>query len=233
MNRFGLKESRTWVNESWEGSTSGKSHGSLHINSCENSGRPETWLRPEWVSRERTERDFGGRIEKHFGGRINWIFLTGQEEKHAIYLTWVSLLDWTSVNDAIKWVTWRRKKQSWKRFGEFGLKKGAEWDVGVKNQARPPCDTTKNFPWVIPIKCINGMVCKLPLNKAELPWWFSDKESTCQCRRPRFDPWMKISWRRKWQPIPVFLPGEFNGQRTLAGYSPGDWTWLNDWAQSC
>ena len=26
--------------------------------------------------------------------------------------------------------------------------------------------------------------------------------------------------RRKWQPTPVFLPGESHGQRTLAGYSP-------------
>jgi len=27
-------------------------------------------------------------------------------------------------------------------------------------------------------------------------------------------------WRRAWQPIPVFLLGEFHGQRSLAGYSP-------------
>ena len=27
-----------------------------------------------------------------------------------------------------------------------------------------------------------------------------------------------ISW--KWQPTPVFLPGEFHGQRSLAGYRP-------------
>ena len=27
-------------------------------------------------------------------------------------------------------------------------------------------------------------------------------------------------WRRQWQPTPVFLPGEFCGQRSLAGYSP-------------
>ena len=27
-------------------------------------------------------------------------------------------------------------------------------------------------------------------------------------------------WRRKWQPTPVFVPGEFHGQRSLAGYSP-------------
>ena len=26
--------------------------------------------------------------------------------------------------------------------------------------------------------------------------------------------------RRKWQSMPVFLPGEFHGQRSLAGYSP-------------
>ena len=25
---------------------------------------------------------------------------------------------------------------------------------------------------------------------------------------------------RKWQPTPVFLPGEFHGKRSLAGYSP-------------
>ena len=30
----------------------------------------------------------------------------------------------------------------------------------------------------------------------------------------------KMLWRRKWQPTPVFLPGEFHGQRSLAGYSP-------------
>ena len=29
-----------------------------------------------------------------------------------------------------------------------------------------------------------------------------------------------LIWRRKWQPTPVFLPGEFHGQRSLEGYSP-------------
>ena len=30
----------------------------------------------------------------------------------------------------------------------------------------------------------------------------------------------KIPWRRKWQPTPVFLPGESHRQRSPAGYSP-------------
>ena len=29
----------------------------------------------------------------------------------------------------------------------------------------------------------------------------------------------RFLWRRKWQPIPVFLPGESHGQRRVAGYS--------------
>ena len=42
-----------------------------------------------------------------------------------------------------------------------------------------------------------------------------------QCRRQEFEPWVwKIPWSRKWQPTPVFLPGESHGQRSLAGYSP-------------
>ena len=36
-----------------------------------------------------------------------------------------------------------------------------------------------------------------------------------------FNPWVgKMPWRRKWQSIPVFLPGKSHGQRSLEGYSP-------------
>ena len=42
-----------------------------------------------------------------------------------------------------------------------------------------------------------------------------------QCRRPGFDPWVrKMPWRRKWQPTPVFLPGESHGQKSLMDCSP-------------
>ena len=41
------------------------------------------------------------------------------------------------------------------------------------------------------------------------------KVSACQCRRPRFNPWVrKIPWRREW----LFTPGESHGSRTLVGY---------------
>ena len=57
-----------------------------------------------------------------------------------------------------------------------------------------------------------------------LPRWHSGKQSTCRCRIQKslgFDPWVrKIPWRRKWQPTPVFLPGESHAQRNLADYSP-------------
>ena len=54
-----------------------------------------------------------------------------------------------------------------------------------------------------------------------LPRQLRGEESACECRRCRFDPWVrKIPRRRKWQPTPVFLPGKFLEQRSLAGYSP-------------
>ena len=60
-------------------------------------------------------------------------------------------------------------------------------------------------------------------HKRGLPRWHSGEESACQCRRCKrhgFNPWVgKIPLRRKWQPTPIFLPGEFHGQRSLAGYS--------------
>ena len=42
----------------------------------------------------------------------------------------------------------------------------------------------------------------------------------CLPARPGFYPWVrKIPWRRKWQPTPVFLPGEPHGWRRLVVYS--------------
>ena len=44
--------------------------------------------------------------------------------------------------------------------------------------------------------------------------------SACH-KRCRLDSWVgRISCRRKWQPIPVVLPGKSHGQRSLVGYSP-------------
>ena len=53
-----------------------------------------------------------------------------------------------------------------------------------------------------------------------LLWWLSSKEPTCQCKGHGFG---KILWRRAWQPRPVFLSGEFHGQRSPVDYSPWDY----------
>ena len=51
-----------------------------------------------------------------------------------------------------------------------------------------------------------------------LAWWLREERICLQCRRPRFDPWVrKIPWRKEWLHTPVFLSGEFHGQRSLAG----------------
>ena len=61
-------------------------------------------------------------------------------------------------------------------------------------------------------------------NRKGFPGGSVGKESTCnagdclQHSRPGLDPWIrKIPWRRKWQPITVFLPGKSHGQRRLTG----------------
>ena len=49
------------------------------------------------------------------------------------------------------------------------------------------------------------------------------KKISLQCRRPRFDPWVRnIPWRREWQPTLVFLRKEFHWQRSLTGCSLSD-----------
>ena len=69
-----------------------------------------------------------------------------------------------------------------------------------------------------PFGCLNN-VDSGPIRVVRIHF-YDGKESVCQCRRHRFNPWIrKIFWRRKWQPTPVFLPGKSHGQRSLVGYS--------------
>ena len=74
--------------------------------------------------------------------------------------------------------------------------------------------------------------CYFPRNPDLNPMPFGGKKKKkkkkkpiyqCQCKRykrRKCNPWVrKILWGRKWQPTPVFLPGESHGQRSLMGYS--------------
>ena len=76
------------------------------------------------------------------------------------------------------------------------------------------------------IRWINLLTGFIAANFVQLPaiLGISDqdsKESTYNAGSLRFHPWVgKIPQRRKWEPNPVFLPGESYGQRSLAGYSP-------------
>ena len=78
--------------------------------------------------------------------------------------------------------------------------------------------------WHSPQYCLTRLGCchqMLPKYCWSFPDGASGKEPACQCRRCRFNPWVRrIPWRRKWQPIPVFLPGKSQGRWRLVGHSP-------------
>ena len=83
------------------------------------------------------------------------------------------------------------------------------WSVRVK----------LHFSAVLLVMLLPCVVFVLELEATRLQW-LSRLKIYLQCRRPGFNPWLrKIPWRREWLPTPVFLPGEFHGQRSLVGYS--------------
>ena len=78
------------------------------------------------------------------------------------------------------------------------------------------------------------MVCILHLSKGASLVAQTVKNLSAMDSRPGFGPWIgKIPWRREWLPIPGFLPGEFHGQGSLAGYCPWGHEESDDCAQSC
>ena len=63
--------------------------------------------------------------------------------------------------------------------------------------------------------------------------WLSRWRISLKCRKPRFIPWVrKIPRRRQLLPTPVFLPGDFHGQKNLAGYSSWGGKVRHDWTHS-
>ena len=74
----------------------------------------------------------------------------------------------------------------------------------------------------LPICCVDYLLSAARMEG--FPGGASGKEPMCQCRRHKihgFYPWVgKIPWRRAWQPIPVFLPWESHGRKSLPGYGP-------------
>ena len=83
--------------------------------------------------------------------------------------------------------------------------------------------------------CLVPRLCLIlvrPCGLYGLPWWLRPSRICLQLGRHGFGPRVgKIPWRRKWQPTPVFLPGQSPGQRSLPGHSPrggkGSTEWLS------
>ena len=72
-----------------------------------------------------------------------------------------------------------------------------------------------------------------------LPWWLSGKESTCQCRRCEFNPWVgKIPWRREMAPHSSSLAWEIpwteepGGLQSMGLQKSQKWLRLRFWNKS-
>ena len=109
---------------------------------------------------------------------------------------------------------------------------GADFSVALKTDVeifhchfivRSPSLLTFDYRscWASPLCFLTlDFLCVCPLLILDSPAG-SDSRVCLQCSRPGFNPWVgKISWRRKWQPTPVFLHGKSHGRKSLVGYSP-------------
>ena len=104
------------------------------------------------------------------------------------------------------------------------------WWLIVDFLALRPLFTGVSLPltvWLSEESCWYGcLACKSAFSEVSY-WWTEQVKTWFQSPfvSTATDQWIFLNlWgplgRRKWQPTPEFLPGEFHGQRSLAGYSP-------------
>ena len=74
----------------------------------------------------------------------------------------------------------------------------------------------RNFHWLNPWHCLpTHDIASQPMTSS-----FKIHDIVFQSMTSPKKHSLFLTWRRKWQPTPVFLPGESHGQRSLGGYSP-------------
>ena len=82
------------------------------------------------------------------------------------------------------------------------------------------------------VSCIDRWVFSQTWGKVLFTWTWASLVAQMVKNPPAMkETWVwsqeKIPWRREWLPTPVFLPGEFHEQMSLAGYSSWDWKELD------
>ena len=86
----------------------------------------------------------------------------------------------------------------------------------------------KDFKWGGAVTQISKYLCN---DNEGFPGGSDSKESACHAEDLGSTPGLgRPLWRRERQPTPVFLPGEFHGQRSKVGYGPqGCEEWDRTW----
>ena len=113
----------------------------------------------------------------------------------------------------------RRVKFNQVDFIIFLPKESSDWKsllfsiwIASRNYINPITHYQRSLKYLVMVLSFSSFVCyefEQSSVSLGLPRWLSDKRILLQCRKHGFDPWVrKTSWRRKWLPIPMFLPGK-------------------------
>ena len=93
----------------------------------------------------------------------------------------------------------------------------------------PPCSMSLSS---LALGSLQALISKMLLTLG-FPGGSVGKESACNARGQSLIPGLgRFPGKSEWQPTPVFLPGEFQGQRSLVSTVhgiPRSWTWLSDY----
>ena len=113
--------------------------------------------------------------------------------------------DWATSLSLFTFMHWRRQWQPTPCSCLENSRDGEAWWAAVSRVAQS--QTWLKWLSSSSSRWLSGKIIHLPMQETQ--------------ETRRFDLWVrKISWRRKWQLTPVFLPGKSSRQRTLVGYSP-------------
>ena len=140
----------------------------------------------------------------------------------------------TSLADLLSWLSGFTPHSSivfsytalWTSFTFYQNVRGCSFSQSTNQRLFSSLGVVEWIPNPVTAACLQG-ACSPVINSFQVR--ASPETQTVKCLPAMQETWVgKIPRRREWLPTQVFLPGEFHGQRSLAGYSPWDHREL-DW----
>ena len=177
----------------------------------------KVWMSPSTSGMSRLGKQKCIQLHQSTVNWMPWVNSYWTQETHSGITQKKKKKDFSLVSREVRWFL--QAGDSFCRWPDHpgGESRPSSWHHSLSDLKRQRAISSERREAEFPTPCFYITMKRWPQG---FPGGSDSKESAHSTGDPGSIRVRQIPWRRKWLPMPVFLSGEFHGQRDLASYGP-------------